>query len=180
MERMEKEKGFDFIPVEEVKPEGQFLKAVCFKPKRAIYSCFIIGVALMFINNLYARLLGIFFMAMSVVVLKMVNDHKVIDIFDKGVMIYGDDENKTACFIKYDDIVEWNIRHEDGHDTICFDLGNDQKIYKDSFEVDSAYRTLYGLMREKESGYIKAQKLKETSLSIPDALNNIKNKYFRK
>jgi hypothetical protein len=35
-------------------------------------------------------------------------------------------------------------------------------------------------MKEKESGYIRAQKAKETSLSIPDALNNLRNKFFKK
>ena len=180
MDCMSEEKVYEYVPVEEVKPEGQFLKAVCFKPKRAIYSCLIIGTALMFINNLYARLLGVVFILMSFIVLKLVSDHKVIDIFDKGVMIYGDNENKTACFISYDDIVEWNIRHEDGHDMICFDLKDGSKIIKDSFEVDSAFKTLYGLMKEKESNYIRTQIDKETPLRLSDALANIRRFFLKK
>ncbi|MBR0420535.1 MAG: hypothetical protein IJI66_15335 [Erysipelotrichaceae bacterium] len=177
---MEEKRVYEYIPVEEIKPEGQFLKAVCFKPKRAIYSCLIIGAALMFINNLYARLLGVVFILMSFIVLKLVSDHKVIDIFDKGVMIYGDNENRTACFISYDDIVEWNIRHEDGHDMICFDLKDGSKIIKDSFEVDSAFKTLYGLMKEKESNYIRTQIDKETPLRLSDALANIRRFFLKK
>ena len=180
MDVMEEKRVYEYIPVEEIKPEGQFLKAVCFKPKRAIYSCLIIGVALMFINNLYARLLGVVFILMSFIVLKLVSDHKVIDIFDKGVMIYGDNENRTACFISYDDIVEWNIRHEDGHDMICFDLKDGSKIIKDSFEVDSAFKTLYGLMKEKESNYIRTQIDKETPLRLSDALANIRRFFLKK
>ncbi len=180
MDVMEEKRVYEYIPVEEIKPEGQFLKAVCFKPKRAIYSCLIIGAALMFINNLYARLLGVVFILMSFIVLKLVSDHKVIDIFDKGVMIYGDNENRTACFISYDDIVEWNIRHEDGHDMICFDLKDGSKIIKDSFEVDSAFKTLYGLMKEKESNYIRTQIDKETPLRLSDALANIRRFFLKK
>ena len=180
MNVMEEKRVYEYIPVEEIKPEGQFLKAVCFKPKRAIYSCLIIGAALMFINNLYARLLGVFFILMSFIVLKVVDDHKIIDIFDKGVMIYGDNENRTACFISYDDIVEWNIRHEDGHDMICFDLKDGSRIIKDSFEVDSAFKTLYGLMKEKESNYIRTQIDKETPLRLSDALANIRRFFLKK
>ena len=180
MDVMEEKRVYEYIPVEEIKPEGQFLKAVCFKPKRAIYSCLIIGAALMFINNLYARLLGVVFILMSFIVLKLVSDHKVIDIFDKGVMIYGDNENRTACFISYDDIVEWNIRHEDGHDMICFDLKDGSRIIKDSFEVDSAFKTLYGLMKEKESNYIRTQIDKETPLRLSDALANIRRFFLKK
>ena len=176
---MEERRVYEFVPVEEVRPRGNFVKAICFKPKRATIICLLIGIGLMFINNMFARFLGIFFIAMSVVVLKMVNDYKVIDIFDEGVMVYGDEQSRSACFIGYDEIVEWNVTHENGHDTIYFDLGDDIKIYKDSFEADAAFRTLNQFMKEKESGYIRAQKAKETPLSIPNALNNLRNKFFK-
>ncbi len=179
MDSMEENRVYEFVPVEDVKPQGTFVKAICFKPKRATIICLIIGIAFMFWNNMFARFLGIFFIAMSAAVLKMVNDHKVIDIFDKGVMVYGDDENRTACFISYDEIVEWNVSHENGHDTIYFDLGDNIKIYKDSFEADTAFRTLNQYMKEKESGYIRAQKAREIPFSINRAINNIRKRFFK-
>ena len=165
----------EYKDLREVKTEGQFLKAICFKPKIAILICLIIGIALMFINNLYARLLAALCILMSFVVFKFVKDFKVIDIFDKGVLIYKGENN--GAFINFDDIEMWAIRHEDGHDTIEFNLNNGDKIFVDSFEVSRAYNTLYSLIKEKEEKYIRAQKNKELNFSIPDALNNIKKKY---
>lgn len=179
MIKMEKNETLEYRPVEEVKPEGNFLKAVCFKPKMAPIICIAIGIAMLLVPNTLVRLLGLFFIAMSVAVIVLVADHKVVDIFDKGVMVYGDNENKTALFIPFEDIKEWSVKHEEGHDVIMFDLGDDRKIYKDSFEADTVFRTLNKLIREKESNYIKVQKAREKSLSIPDALRNIK-KSFKK
>lgn len=172
--------NISFIPVEEVKTKGQFLKAICFKPKTAPIICMIMGIGLIAVRNIYTIILGVFFILMSLLVLIFVKDFKTVDIFDKGVMIYGDRENKTACFIDYDDIVMWAIRHENGHDTIEFNLGNGQQFVKDSFEVDKAYKTLNSLIKEKEYRYLEMQKNRKVNLSIPDAINNIRKKYFKK
>ena len=165
----------EFVNIEEVKTEGTFVKAICFKPKTAPIICMIIGVILILLRNIYTIVLGAFFIVMALLVLKLVEDYKVMDIFDKGVMIYGDKENKTACFIPFEQIKMWSIKREDGHDLIEFELESGEIIGRDTFEADKAYRTLYTLVREKEDKYIAAQKNKDRPLSIPDALENIKN-----
>ena len=165
----------EFVNIEEIKTEGTFVKAICFKPKTAPIICMIIGVILILLRNIYTIVLGAFFIVMALLVLKLVEDYKVMDIFDKGVMIYGDKENKTACFIPFEQIKMWSIKREDGHDLIEFELESGEIIGRDTFEADKAYRTLCTLVREKEDKYIAAQKNKDRPLSIPDALENIKN-----
>ena len=59
-------------------------------------------------------------------------------------------------------------------------MQDDSRIIKDSFEVDVAYRTLYGLIKEKEEKYMKAQEARKNQLSIPDALENIRKHFFKK
>lgn len=174
------ENKYIYLPIEEVKTEGKFLKAICFKPKTAPIVMIVVGL-LMFIPKIFLlALLGLFFIVMSAVVLVFVKDYKVLDIFDKGVLIYGDKEAKLACFIPYEEIKTWTVKRENGHDTAEFTLLDDSRIIKDSFEVDKAYRTLYGLIKEKEEKYIKMQKDRENQLSIPDAMNNIRNRFFKK
>ena len=164
----------EFVNIEELKTEGNFVKAICFKPKTAPIVCAITGVLLILLRNIYTIVLGVFFIVMAILVLKLVEDYKVMDIFDKGIMIYGDKENKTACFIPFEQIKMWSISREDGHDHIEFELENGERIGKETFEVDKAYRTLCTLIREKEDKYIEAQKNKDRPLSIPDAFENIK------
>ncbi|MBO7698102.1 MAG: hypothetical protein J6S38_03580 [Erysipelotrichaceae bacterium] len=164
----------EFNRVEEVKAQGRFVKAIGFKPKTAPIVCIVIGVLLIAIRNIYTIILGVFFILMALLVLRLVKDYKVMDIFDEGIMVYGDKENKTACFIPFSEIKMWSIRREDGHDAIMLELESGEKLFKDTFEVDKVYRTLYSLIREKEDKYIEAQKNKDRPLSIPDALENIK------
>ncbi len=164
----------EFINIEEVKTQGNFVKAVCFKPKTAPVICAITGVLLILFRNIYTIILGVFFIIMALLVLKLVEDYKVLDIFDQGIMIYGDKENKTACFIPFTDLKVWSIKRENGHDLIEFELENGEKIGRETFEVDKAYRALIRLVREKEDKYIEAQKNKDRPLSIPNALENIK------
>ena len=170
----------EYKDIKDIKLEGKFLKAVCFKPKIAPLICLILGILLMIPNNLYVRLMGLVFIIMSFIVFKFVKDYKVLDIFDNGVLLYDIDNNNKEDFINFDDIEMWTVKHENGHDTIEFTLKDGELIIKDSFEADRAYRLLYNLLKEKEERYIQAQKNKELDFNIPKALNNIKNKFNKK
>ena len=80
---METKEKLQYLPVTEVKAKGNFLKAIGFKPKLAPILCAIAGIALLLPSNLYARLLGAFIIVLSLAVLALVKDYKVMDIFDR-------------------------------------------------------------------------------------------------
>ena len=177
---MENKETMEYLPVEEVKAQGRFIKAIGFKPKAAPLIVTAMGIVLLIPNSLYSRLLGFLMIALAVLVFLKVKDFKVMDIFDQGIMFYGDRDAKYAYFLPFDDIVMWRMDREGGHDSIVFELENNQKIIKDTFEADRVYKALYPLIREKEYNYIKMEKAKETQLSIPEAFENIRKKYFKK
>ena len=167
-----------YKPVEEVKAEGKFVKAIGFKPKVAPIIGGVIGLVLLFVNNIIARILGAFFVLLSFLVFKEIKDYKVMDIFDKGIMVYGDRENKLACFVPFDIIKEWSINRDNGNDSLEVRLMDDSWFLKNTFEIDKVYKTLSSLIKEKDKNYIRQQKNK--MLSIPEAFENIKKKYFNK
>ena len=171
---------FEFSDVRDCRSEGTFVRAICFTPKKAPIVCTIIGILLLIPNSLLSRILGVFFIAMSIAVLKLVKDYKVMDIFDKGIMFYGDREASTALFVPFEEIESWIVNHENGHDTVEVKLKDGRKIIRDTFEADKAYKALYSLIREKDEKYIRALKDREKALSIPDALNNIRNSFRKK
>ena len=164
--------------IEDVKTQGNFYKAINFKPKMAPIVCSIIGLALLFVNSLIARILGAFFILLSLVVFKELKDYKVMDIFDKGILVYGDRENKLACFIPFDLIKEWSINRDNGNDTVELKLNDDSIVMKNTFESNKVYNALTYLIKEKDKNYIRAQKNK--LLSIPETFENIKKKYKKK
>lgn len=171
---------FEFIDVEDCRCEGSFVNAVCFKPKKAPLVCIVLGILLLIPNSLLSRILGIFFIAMAIAVLVLVKDYKVMDIFTRGIMVYGGREASKALFIPFDEVESWNVNHDNGHDTVEIKLADGRMLVKDTFEADRAYKMLYMLAREKDAKYIKALKDRERSLSIPDALNNIRNSFRKK
>ncbi len=177
---MEKNETMEYLPVEEVKPQGRFIKAIGFKPKAAPLIVTAMGIALLIPNNLYSRLLGFLMIALAALVFLKVNDYKVMDIFDQGITFYGDANAKYAYFLPFSEIAMWKMEREAGHDSIVFELNNGLKIIKDTFEANKVYKTLYPMIKEKEFNYIKMEKAKQTQLSIPEAFENIKKKYFRK
>ena len=168
----------EYTKVEDVKPEGSFIRAITFKPKFAPILVGAFGIAMLFINNTIVRILGAFCVLLAFVVLKEVQDYKVMDIFDKGVMFYGDREAKTACFVPYDSVKQWSVDREGGHDTLMFELTDNKVVMVDTFEASKAYRTLYSLVKEKEKNYIRLKNSKY--LSIPEAFENIKKTFFKK
>ena len=143
----------EFRNIEEIKTEGSFIKAICFKPKKAPIVCAIVGVLLIALRNIYTIILGVFFLAMAFLVVKFVEDYKVMDIFDQGILVYGDKENKTGCFIPFTEIKVWSIKREDGHDLVELELESGEKIGRDTFEADKAYRALLSYKREGRQVY---------------------------
>ena len=172
--------NIEYLNVEEVKPQGQFLKAIGFKPKAAPLICIAVGIAMIAVLNIYTIILGVFFAGMGILVLALVKDYKVLDIFDKGIMLYEGEEAKKACFIPYDDIKMWSVRHENGSDIIEFELNDGTKITRVSFEASKVYRTLINLIKEKEDRYLKIQKERKISSSIPDIVNNLRDRFMKK
>ena len=169
-----------YLDIKDVKTDGQFVKAICFKPRTAPIICVVIGILLLIPDNLYVRLLGMLFVIMSYVVFRYVDDFKVMDIYDKGILFYEPKDSSKACFVSYDEISMWAIRHDDGHDTIEFTLDDGSLIINNTFDTDRAYHVLYELIKEKEERYIQHQKNKDIEFNIPNALNNIKKKFYNR
>ncbi len=171
---------FDYLPIEEVKGQGSFVKAICFKPKKAPIICIILGILLMIPNNMYVRLLGTFFILMALAVLKLVKDFKVMDIFDQGIMFYEGTDAKYALFLPFGDISVWRTNSKDGQDFLEFELNDGSKIVKSTFETSKAYRALYSLINEKEYNHIRIKQNKESQPSIPEAIHSIKDRFLKK
>jgi len=177
---MEKKIEIEYKNISEIKTQGNFISAICFKPKAAPFIILAVGIVFLFVNGIVAKLLGLFFIVMSLLVLFVVKDHKVMDIFDQGIELYQKQKQDYAYFLPYEDIVMWKADRNSGHDTLEFHLKDGQCIMVDTFEADKAYRILYQHIKEKEEKYLQMEKNKETSLSIPQAFEKLKERMNKK
>ena len=162
----------NYVDINDCKCDGKLVKAIRFKPKKAQYIITFIGILLMIPNNLFSRLLGAFCILIALAVIMYVKDRNVLDIYDEGILFYGDREGKTAAFVRYEEMENWNVNHDGGHDTVEITLNDGRFLSFDTFEADEAYRTLYNLQREKDVKYIRQQKDRERPLSLRDVFKH--------
>lgn len=169
-----------YKPVAEVEAQGKFLKNVGFKPTAAPYVCAAFGVGLLILPNLLVRILGIFFILMSVAVFTLVKDFKVLEVYSEGVMLYGDKEGKYAYFLKYDDMKSWTVLKDDGHDVLQFTLYDGNRIQKTTFQAYAGFRAINEIIPEKEDNYIKKMKTRNQPLDWRASLKAMKEKMMNK
>jgi len=175
------EKKIEYVDIKELKPEGKFIKGIGFKSKISEVLAIIIGIALCVTLNIYAIILGLFFIALSVFVLIKVKDHKTMDIYEKGVIVYKSDDDNKAIYIPFNELQEWGGKYSEygSSEAIMFKLKNGETIYKNTFLANNAYIHLNRVASEKESKAIAAEKRKNQPLTHP-LIETFKNKLMRK
>lgn len=162
--------------VDSIKVDSNLIKSVNFKPKTAPIICGVVGLLAMFINNWPARILGFFFALMAVGVFFLVEDKKTIDLYEKGCVIYHTKDNSLAYYLGYDDISEWDIKKESGHDSVVFTLLDKKRAVVDTFQTSKIYHVLEEVMPEKSFIKMQAERNKKANINPVDGLRNILNR----
>lgn len=167
-----------YILVKDYVPTGTLDSTIGFKPKIAPIVCLIAGVAMLIPNNLFVRILGVFFLIMAIAVLYAMKDKKVAEIYSDGVLIYNSKNQEYAYFLDYNDVKMWKVDHEEGHDSIIFTLNSTYRTGFDTFQSNKAYRALQKYIGNKDEKIIRAEELRKVGPS--DLIKRIKNRLFKK
>ncbi|MDO4941126.1 MAG: hypothetical protein Q4E33_05500 [Erysipelotrichaceae bacterium] len=174
---MEQEQ-LSYILVKDFIPTGSFDSTIGFKPKIAPVVCLIVGAAMLIPNNLFVRILGLFFVVMAALVMYVMKDKKVADVYSDGVLIYNSKNQDYAYFLNYNDVKMWKVDHEEGHDTIVFTLNSLYRTGFDTFQSNKAYRALEKYIGDKDEKLIRAQELRKIGPS--DLIKRLRDKLFKK
>lgn len=162
--------------LETLKPDSKLIASVAFKPIKSPAIVGIVGVAALFINNLWLRILGIFFIGMAIFVFTAVKDKKTIDIYEKGCIIFNPKDSELAYWLDFEDIEDWDVTHESGHDTVTFTLLDKNRAIVETFQTNKIYAALDKVVPEKNHIAIMAKRNKDANINPVDALRNIVNK----
>ena len=167
---------YKYTKIEEIKIESKLIKSIHFKPIKAPIICLVLGLAMMFINNLYVRIIAALFVLMALFVFKFVEDKKVADIYEDGCLIINPRDASFGYYIKYDDIKMWEVSHENGHDSIIFTFNDGNRTLFDTFQANIAYDALNSIIHDKEKRVVQVKKNKEMHWEI----RNPFKKWFNK
>lgn len=166
------EKNYIYQNVEDINVDSNIVQTIMFKPVKAPIICFVAGVAMLFINILLFRILGAFFILMAIVVYFGIKDKKVVDVHEKGLVIYNSSNQSLAYYLDFNDIKMWEVNHDNGHDSIIFTLTDNQRAVIDTFQIEKAYDAIDKQIHDKEKRAIEAKKNKEKHWEIRNPLKN--------
>ena len=151
-----------YLPKELVNCDGILKAEITYKPVFSVYIGLVIGCLLCATLIWQIVILGVFVLALTVVIFKFVNDYKVMDIYDNFLIIYAIEE-PLARRVDFADIKEWSCKPGlSSSDSVMIVLNDGEVIYKDTFKINKVYKCLNKLIKEKESRVIK-EKEKEGS-----------------
>lgn len=162
--------------LETLKPDSKLIASVAFKPIKSPIIIGIAGAAALIVNNLWIRILGIFFIGMAVFVFVLVKDKKTIDIYEKGCIIYNPKDSELAYWLDFENVEDWDVTHESGHDTVTFTLLDKNRAVVETFQTNKIYAALEKAIPEKNHIAIMAKRNKEANINPVDALRNLVKK----
>jgi len=161
--------------LEEIKVDSKMLASVAFKPIKSPIVIGIVGIALLFINSIWMRILGVFFVGIAALVMFLVGDKKTIDIYEKGCIIYNPKNSELAYYLDFKDVEEWEVTHESGHDTVTFTLLDKNRALVETFQTNKIYAALEKACPEKNHITIMAERNKKANINPVDAIRNLVN-----
>lgn len=169
-------KEYTYQKIEDISIDSKLIKTIMFKPKTAPIICMIVGLVLIFVNNLLVRILAAVFIIMAFIVFKYVKDKKVAEIYENGCLIYSFNDSNMGYFVNFDDIREWEVSHDNGHDSIVFTFNDGNRTFFDTFQANKAYDALNSVIHDKEKRVVQAKKNKEMHWEIRNPLDWFKKK----
>ena len=78
---------------------------IFYKPKYSTYISLMMGIGLLFLNNIYIFILGLIFIVVSLYVIFKIENKLVAEIYEDKIVIH----NNEKTIIKLNEIVEWSV-----------------------------------------------------------------------
>ena len=169
------EEHFETVSADEFHEESPLLAKVGYKLFIAPYVIIACSVLIAIIcHNLTGFIIAAVFIALSIFVMTKVRDFPTMDIHEKALVIYTNDDAKRVVRIPYEDIKEWEIQN-DPISRVRLITKDDLEIIKNTFQLDKAAHHLYRLMPEKETGRILREQVRTRKMKVSDFLERVFN-----
>lgn len=142
--------NYEYVKVESLNLTGKLEKKVHYRSNISIAVCALFGIAILFAPSIIAKILGVFFIIMAIVVVALVKDVPTLDVYDDGVLVYYTKDQSMGVFLPFDKMVEFEGKNDNGAEAIKFVMDNEQIIFKDTFNTGDALRAIRKNAQDKE------------------------------
>ncbi len=161
----------EYQDVKDLQITSEKLADVYYKPKSPIVVAIVIAVLIFLINSIYAKILGVFVLALGLAVLKFVKDYIVLTFYKDRVVLF---KNDKAYEIEYDEISEWNTSSEKDYQ-VLIKLKDGRQASVETFNTTEAYKQFDKLIPEKSTLKIQQERIRNVEIKAGNPITNIKN-----
>ncbi len=176
-----------YVDQNTIERKGKLITKIFYKPFLAPIIIGACGVALFFLQNIFAMVLGIFFVGISLCVQFLVEDYLVAEIYDDALLVYHWKQHNLAFYAPFEKIAEWNVNKTKKY-ALFVKMDNGQSLTAETFQVAKADKALRKLLRGKETSEIKAAENRKKKLvfrnpfkkgkKVNNNIMDIKKQYF--
>ena len=150
-----------YVNKNELEINEKLIIDVKFKPMNTLIFGAVLGVLCCVTLNTYAIILGGVILAYSLFVYMNVKDYITLSIYETFVLVYAYESEDQVRVIKYDDVVEWGCKTDEGKsNAMMFRLNTGEVVYKDTFQANKAFSALNKIMPERESRTMQLEEFK--------------------
>ena len=151
----------NYVNKSELDINEKLIVDVKFKPMSTLIFGGVLGIVCCATLNPLAIVLGGVILLYSIFVYMNVKDYITLSIYETFVLVYAYQSEDLVRVIKYEDVVEWGCKTDEGKsNAMMFRLNTGEVIYKDTFQANKAFSALNKIMPERETRTMKLEEFK--------------------
>lgn len=151
----------NYVNKSELDINEKLIVDVKFKPMSTLIFGGVLGGVCCATLNPLAIVLGGVILLYSIFVYMNVKDYITLSIYETFVLVYAYQSEDLVRVIKYEDVVEWGCKTDEGKsNAMMFRLNTGEVIYKDTFQANKAFSALNKIMPERETRTMQLEEFK--------------------
>lgn len=151
----------NYVNKRELDINEKLIVDVKFKPMSTLIFGGVLGGVCCATLNPLAIVLGGVILLYSIFVYMNVKDYITLSIYETFVLVYAYQSEDQVRVIKYEDVVEWGCKTDEGKsNAMMFRLNTGEVIYKDTFQANKAFSALNKIMPERETRTMQLEEFK--------------------
>ncbi len=151
----------NYVNKSELEINEKLIVDVKFKPMSTLIFGAILGVLCCVTLNPLAIVLGGVILLYCIFVYMNVKDYITLSIYETFVLVYAYQSTEQVRVIKYEDVVEWGCKTDEGKsNAMMFRLNTGEVVYKDTFQANKAFSALNKIMPERETRTMQLEEFK--------------------
>ncbi len=152
IEELQEEKEPVYVPINTIEQTGNYVRTIKYIPYGQVWFLLVLGAALILVfRTAMFYILGGIMVALALIVLLFIKDHKCIDVYDDALVFFDNNDSTKAVKVAYNDIKQWAVKDSStGSQVVMVWTKDNVVISSDSSQFNLFYKTMSKKLPNKE------------------------------